>query len=301
MSYVEFHVEILMKRIFISVGVFVAMNLFMVRPQAVFAATCSLSPANITAIDASRAAIFSWDLTGDVADPSKVHPDISCSGVGIKQTTSDKTGKDSFSIIAFDANDSGTETCTVNGSQCSATMTVEKKQTTTDPCASGGTGTCETPVSLACPDSRAYLGASLTCANLGGNPGKICCKTASGGGGSGGSGASGSGSKLSCQTGFISYAGVCFPTSASTGLSQTSVAKIITNLMKWLLYLFGFLAIIAFIISGIQYLTATGNMNVIETAKRNMNYSVIGVIVALSGLVILIAVDALLKGTGWGS
>lgn len=71
--------------------------------------------------------------------------------------------------------------------------------------------------------------------------------------------------------------------------------------MKWMLYLFGFLAIIAFVISGIQYLTAAGNMSSIETAKRNMNYSIIGVVVALSGLVILIAIDALLRGTGWGA
>ena len=289
-----------MKKVSVLAGVFVAMSFFVARPQAAFAVTCSLSPTSISATDTSRTAVFSWDF--GIADPSSVHPDISCSGVGIKQTTSDKTGKDSLSLVAFDANDSGTETCTVNGSQCSATMSVEKKQTTTDPCASGGTGTCETPVNTnSCPNSRKYLGTSNTCADIGGSPGKICCETSSGGGGTGGSGTSGSGSKLSCQTGFMSYAGVCFPTSASTGLSQISVAKIITNLMKWLLSLFGFLAIIAFIISGIQYLTATGNMNVIETAKRNMNYSVIGVIVALSGLVILIAVDALLKGTGWGS
>ena len=97
---------------------------------------------------------------------------------------------------------------------------------------------------------------------------------------------------------FKEYAGVCFP--LNTGLSETSVASIIINLMKWMLYLFGFLAIIAFVISGIQYLSAAGNMNMIETAKRNMNYSIIGVIVALSGLVILIAVDSLLRATGWG-
>lgn len=91
---------------------------------------------------------------------------------------------------------------------------------------------------------------------------------------------------------------MCFP--IGTGLSKTSVADIILNLMKWMLYLFGFLAIIAFVISGIQYLSAAGNMNMIETAKRNMNYSIIGIIVALSGLVILVAIDALLRGTGWG-
>jgi hypothetical protein len=97
---------------------------------------------------------------------------------------------------------------------------------------------------------------------------------------------------------FKEYAGVCFP--LGTGLSETSVAIIVTNLMKWMLYLFGFLAIIAFVISGIQYLAAAGNMNMIETAKRNMKFSIVGVIVALAGLVIIVAIDALLRGTAWG-
>lgn len=200
-----------------------------------------------------------------------------------------------------------------------------------DPCASGGTGTCEVPVSLACPDGRQYLGASRTCVNLGSNPAKICCQKSS-------SACTGGNCKAACATGetedatcstsqcasqptnkkyckagggdsgttpvkcdpakFREYAGVCFP--LNTGLSEMSVTKIILNLMKWLLYLFGFLAIIAFVISGIQYLSAAGNMNMIETAKRNMTWSIVGVVVALSGLVILTAIDALLRATAWG-
>lgn len=93
---------------------------------------------------------------------------------------------------------------------------------------------------------------------------------------------------------------MCFPMSNVIGLSDTPVATLLVNLMKWMLYLFGFLAIIAFVISGIQYLAAAGNMNMIETAKRNMTWSIVGVIVALAGLVIIIAIDALLRGTAWG-
>lgn len=199
-----------------------------------------------------------------------------------------------------------------------------------DPCASGGTGTCETPVSLACPNNREYLGTSATCVNLGSNPAKICCKTSSAtctGGSCKATCATGetedatcsasqcqnnTTDKKYCKTGgetttpavkcdpakFKEYAGVCFP--LNTGLSETSVAAIVMNLMKWMLYLFGFLAIIAFVISGIQYLAASGNMNMIETAKRNMKFSIVGVIVALAGLVIIIAIDALLRGTAWG-
>ena len=175
-----------------------------------------------------------------------------------------------------------------------------------DPCQSGGAGTCETPVSLACPNGGTYLGASLTCSNLGGNPGKICCKSSGGTTTATTTSTSTTASTTSTSTAkcdttkFKEYAGVCLPLTDVIGISDASVASILINLMKWMLYLFGFLAIIAFVISGIQYLSAAGNMNMIETAKRNMNYSIIGVIVALAGVVILIAIDSLLRGTEWG-
>lgn len=204
---------------------------------------------------------------------------------------------------------------------------------TSDPCATGGQGTCEIPVSLACPNGREYLGASTTCINYGGSSGRICCKTPSSSSGtcSGGSckatcattgetedatcsasqcaseatnkkycktSSSGGTTEAKCKDGFEEYAGVCFPT--NTGLSKLGIIDIAVNLMKWMLYLFGFLAIISFVVSGIQYLAASGNASLIETAKRNMTYSIVGVIVALAGLVIIVAIDALLKGTAWG-
>lgn len=66
--------------------------------------------------------------------------------------------------------------------------------------------------------------------------------------------------------------------------------------MKWLLGIVGFLGIIAFVISGIQYLTSAGDDDQISTAKRNMKYSIIGVVVALSGMIVITAVTAFLGG-----
>ncbi|OGI31086.1 MAG: hypothetical protein A3G09_00055 [Candidatus Moranbacteria bacterium RIFCSPLOWO2_12_FULL_48_12] len=66
--------------------------------------------------------------------------------------------------------------------------------------------------------------------------------------------------------------------------------------MWWLLAVFGMIAIIAFVISGIQYLISAGNEAMIETAKRNMMYSMLGVLVGLSGWVIIRAIDAALNG-----
>lgn len=96
---------------------------------------------------------------------------------------------------------------------------------------------------------------------------------------------------------FIAKAQVYFPTSAETGLPDPAVGVkgIIGNFMNWLLIIFGFLAVIGFVVSGIQYLTAAGSERVLETAKRNMTYSIIGVIVALAAFVIIQAVNVALN------
>lgn len=100
---------------------------------------------------------------------------------------------------------------------------------------------------------------------------------------------------VTCPDNYDGISGVCIP--MDTGLSEASVDDVLTTFMQWLLGIFGFLAIIAFVISGVQYLSAAGDESQAETAKRNMQYSIIGVAVALSGFIILTAVNALLQGT----
>jgi hypothetical protein len=91
--------------------------------------------------------------------------------------------------------------------------------------------------------------------------------------------------------------GVCFPTSTSLPDPSGGVAYIIGNVLTWILSIFGFLAIIAFIISGIQYTLSAGDEKMIDTAKRNMTWSIVGVAVALAGVVIIYAIDKMLRGT----
>lgn len=88
--------------------------------------------------------------------------------------------------------------------------------------------------------------------------------------------------------------GVCIP--QKTGLSSTSVSDILVNFMNWLLGIFGFFSVIAFVVSGIQYLTAAGDDDQITTAKRNTKYSIIGIIIALSGFVVFTAIMTAFKG-----
>ena len=87
-------------------------------------------------------------------------------------------------------------------------------------------------------------------------------------------------------------------TNADTGLTNTTVYNLISVFMNWLLGIIGVLAVIAFVISGIQYLTSAGDEKMAETAKRNMTYAIIGLVVALAGLIIVNAVAGLTGADG---
>lgn len=89
--------------------------------------------------------------------------------------------------------------------------------------------------------------------------------------------------------------GVVIPT--DTGLAGSTVEQILTNLLKWILGILGVIAIISFIISGVQYLISYGNEDTMERAKRNMMYSIIGVTVALAAVVIIQAIDLALRAS----
>lgn len=81
---------------------------------------------------------------------------------------------------------------------------------------------------------------------------------------------------------------------AGTNLPSNSIFNIIQGIMNWLLALVGILGVIGFAIAGILYLTAAGDEDRINTAKKAMMYSIIGVIVALVGLVALKAAESML-------
>jgi hypothetical protein len=85
---------------------------------------------------------------------------------------------------------------------------------------------------------------------------------------------------------------------SSFGLPNPSngIYGIISNILMWLLGIFGFLGVIGFVISGIMYFTAAGSGQV-DTAKKAMLYSIIGVIVGLIGVVVITAVNSMLGAT----
>ena len=81
-----------------------------------------------------------------------------------------------------------------------------------------------------------------------------------------------------------------------TGLPQSSLLGIVTNIMKWLLTAIGIAGVIGFAIAGLLYLTAAGDETRIKSAKSAMVASIIGVIVALVGVVALTAANTMLGG-----
>jgi len=81
-----------------------------------------------------------------------------------------------------------------------------------------------------------------------------------------------------------------------TQLPSTSLTDIISKFALWLLGIFGFIAVIGFVISGIIYLISAGDEDAQERAKRAMIYSITGVIVGLVGVVVIYAVGNLLSG-----
>jgi hypothetical protein len=78
------------------------------------------------------------------------------------------------------------------------------------------------------------------------------------------------------------------------------IAGILGYFMNWILAIFSIIAIIAFVISGIQYMTAAGDESQAETAKRNMKYAMIGVLVGMAAYIIIDAIRCMLVGPGAG-
>ena len=80
------------------------------------------------------------------------------------------------------------------------------------------------------------------------------------------------------------------------GLPDGSIMGIVSNLLFWLLAMFAMAGIIGFVLSGIFYLISAGEEDMINRGKEGMKWSIIGVIVGLSGFVIMQAVAAMLGG-----
>lgn len=72
------------------------------------------------------------------------------------------------------------------------------------------------------------------------------------------------------------------------------VIAVIFYFLNWFLSVFMLLAVISFVVSGIQYLMATGDQSRAEFAKRNFLYSTLAIAVVGGGLIIIRTIDWIL-------
>ena len=106
-----------------------------------------------------------------------------------------------------------------------------------------------------------------------------------------GSGDSGSGGYASGRGGGWSISNI-----SGLGLPSGTLMSIVYGILGWLLAIIGLVGIIGFIISGAMYILSSGDEKMAGQAKTAMTNSIIGIIVALSGYVIIQAIDAVLMG-----
>lgn len=85
----------------------------------------------------------------------------------------------------------------------------------------------------------------------------------------------------------------------NTGLPDQKIADILANLLDWILTVFLILALIAFVITGVQYLLAMGSSygGTVESAKNNFKYAIIAVVIVGASLIIVMSIDAFLNAS----
>lgn len=81
------------------------------------------------------------------------------------------------------------------------------------------------------------------------------------------------------------------------GLTGPTFYEIGVRVLNLLLSIVGIIAIISLVIGGGMYLTAYGDEKRIDTGKKIVTYSIIGIIVALSAVVIVEQVNSLISGS----
>lgn len=114
---------------------------------------------------------------------------------------------------------------------------------------------------------------------------------------------------LFCATFFLLLFAQIAPTEAATGwktgynlardnsqLPENNLRTVIFAILQWLLLIFTFISVGAFVVAGVMFLTSGGNTQQVDTAKNYVKYSIFGVAIGLSGYVIITFIDIIMKG-----
>ncbi len=76
-------------------------------------------------------------------------------------------------------------------------------------------------------------------------------------------------------------------------ISTADFAKIVENVLLWILSVAGSLAIFAFIVGGIMYMTSSGDEQKANNAKKVITWTIIGTVLILASYAIIVVIDAI--------
>ncbi len=77
-------------------------------------------------------------------------------------------------------------------------------------------------------------------------------------------------------------------------IATSDFSVLLTNFLKWLLSVAGSLALLTLIVGGVFYVTSSGNDQRVETAKKMITWTLLGLILILASYSIIIVIDELL-------
>jgi hypothetical protein len=77
-------------------------------------------------------------------------------------------------------------------------------------------------------------------------------------------------------------------------IATSDFSILLTNFLKWLLSVAGAIALLMLIVGGVFYVTSSGNDQRIETAKKMITWTILGLILILLSYSIIIVIDDLL-------
>jgi glucose uptake protein GlcU len=75
-----------------------------------------------------------------------------------------------------------------------------------------------------------------------------------------------------------------------TGLPDSSIGAVLANVTRFVTAIIAVLAILMIVVSGVMYITSSGDQGRVDSAKKMLTYAIIGLIVSLLAYVIVIAV-----------
>lgn len=74
---------------------------------------------------------------------------------------------------------------------------------------------------------------------------------------------------------------------SSADLSTDGAETVLQNILNTILALLALLAVLGFVISGVMFITAGGNDDRLKSAKAWLLYSIVGIVVALIGYIVV--------------